>query len=162
MKIALISDTHNSLNKKFIPHLQQADEIWHAGDIGSIDLVNKLESYAKLVAVYGNIDNHIIRQSFPMIRQFEIKNIKFLLTHIGNYGGTYAPGIRNILYENTPDVLISGHSHILKITKDPSLNMLHINPGSAGNYGIHKVNTIIKFQITDKIKNLEVIEVPRN
>ena len=161
MKIALISDTHSSINNMFIPHLKEADEIWHAGDIGS-NIIDKLESYAKVRAVYGNIDDYIIRQSFPKVLHFEINNISFVLTHIANYGGTYAPAIRNILYKNTPDVLISGHSHILKIVKDSTLKMLHINPGSAGSYGIHKVNTMVVFKITNKIENLKVIEAPRN
>ena len=161
-KIILLSDTHNSLDKRFTKHFQNADEIWHAGDIGDIKIIDQLRMYAKVRAVWGNIDNHIIRSEFKENLFFKCEDVKVMMTHIGGYPGRYSKKIISIIEQANPDIFISGHSHILKVIYDKKNNLLHMNPGSMGDYGIHKVKTILSFIIEDeKVKNLNIIEFPR-
>lgn len=161
-KIILLSDTHNSLDKRFTKHLQNADEIWHAGDIGDIKIIDQLRMYAKVRAVWGNIDNHIIRSEFKENLFFKCEGMKVMMTHIGGYPGRYSKKIISIIEQANPDIFISGHSHILKVIYDKKNNLLHMNPGAMGDYGIHKVKTILSFIIEDeKVKNLNIIEFPR-
>ena len=161
-KIILLSDTHNSLDKRFTKHFQNADEIWHAGDIGDIKIIDQLRMYAKVRAVWGNIDNHIIRSEFKENLFFKCEGMKVMMTHIGGYPGRYSKKIISIIEQANPDIFISGHSHILKVIYDKKNNLLHMNPGAVGDYGIHKVKTILSFIIEDeKVKNLNIIEFPR-
>jgi len=161
-KIILLSDTHNSLDKRFTKHFQNADEIWHAGDIGDIKIIDQLRMYAKVRAVWGNIDNHIIRSEFKENLFFKCEGMKVMMTHIGGYPGRYSKKIISIIEQANPDIFISGHSHILKVIYDKKNNLLHMNPGAMGDYGIHKVKTILSFIIEDeKVKNLNIIEFPR-
>jgi len=161
-KIILLSDTHNSLDKRFTKHFQNADEIWHAGDIGDIKIIDQLRMYAKVRAVWGNIDNHIIRSEFKENLFFKCEGVKVMMTHIGGYPGRYSKKIISIIEQANPDIFISGHSHILKVIYDKKNNLLHMNPGAMGDYGIHKVKTILSFIIEDeKVKNLNIIEFPR-
>ena len=161
-KIILLSDTHNSLDKRFTKHFQNADEIWHAGDIGDIKIIDQLRMYAKVRAVWGNIDNHIIRSEFKENLFFKCEGMKVMMTHIGGYPGRYSKKIISIIEQANPDIFISGHSHILKVIYDKKNNLLHMNPGAIGDYGIHKVKTILSFIIEDeKVKNLNIIEFPR-
>lgn len=161
-KIILLSDTHNSLDKRFTKHFQNADEIWHAGDIGDIKIIDQLRMYAKVRAVWGNIDNHIIRSEFKENLFFKCEGVKVMMTHIGGYPGRYSKKIISIIEQANPDIFISGHSHILKVIYDKKNNLLHMNPGAVGDYGIHKVKTILSFIIEDeKVKNLNIIEFPR-
>ena len=161
-KIILLSDTHNSLDKRFTKHFQNADEIWHAGDIGDIKIIDQLRLYAKVRAVWGNIDNHIIRSEFKENLFFKCEGVKVMMTHIGGYPGRYSKKIISIIEQANPDIFISGHSHILKVIYDKKNNLLHMNPGAMGDYGIHKVKTILSFIIEDeKVKNLNIIEFPR-
>lgn len=161
-KIILLSDTHNSLDKRFTKHFQNADEIWHAGDIGDIKIIDQLRMYAKVRAVWGNIDNHIIRSEFKENLFFKCEGAKVMMTHIGGYPGRYSKKIISIIEQANPDIFISGHSHILKVIYDKKNNLLHMNPGAMGDYGIHKVKTILSFIIEDeKVKNLNIIEFPR-
>ena len=161
-KIILLSDTHNSLDKRFTKHFQNADEIWHAGDIGDIKIIDQLRMYAKVRAVWGNIDNHIIRSEFKENLYFKCEGMKVMMTHIGGYPGRYSKKIISIIEQANPDIFISGHSHILKVIYDKKNNLLHMNPGAVGDYGIHKVKTILSFIIEDKkVKNLNIIEFPR-
>jgi len=161
-KIILLSDTHNSLDKRFTKHFQNADEIWHAGDIGDIKIIDQLRLYAKVRAVWGNIDNHIIRSEFKENLYFKCEGMKVMMSHIGGYPGRYAKKIFPIIEQANPDIFISGHSHILKVIYDKKNNLLHMNPGAIGDYGIHKVKTILSFIIEDeKVKNLNIIEFPR-
>ena len=161
-KIILLSDTHNSLDKRFTKHFQNADEIWHAGDIGDIKIIDQLRMYAKVRAVWGNIDNHIIRSEFKKNLFFKCEGMKVMMTHIGGYPGRYSKKIISIIEQANPDIFISGHSHILKVIYDKKNNLLHMNPGAMGDYGIHKVKTILSFIIEDeKVKNLNIIEFPR-
>ena len=162
-KIILLSDTHNYLDKKIFPYLETCDEIWHAGDIGNWEIINQLNTFAKVRAVYGNIDGKEIRSELEESLQFTCGNMKILMQHIGGYPGNYAKNIRNIIIKEDIDIFISGHSHILKVIYDKELNVLHMNPGSIGNYGHHKVKTIISFIIENKkINDMNVIEFPRS
>lgn len=161
-KIGLLSDTHSLWDDKFEEHLKDCDEIWHAGDIGTLQLADRFESLKPFRAVYGNIDDASIRRAYPKVARFEVEGVDVLMTHIGGYPGRYNADIRQELYSNPPDVFISGHSHILKVMYDKKINCLHMNPGAAGNYGVHQVRTILRF-ILDKgnIRDLEIVEMKR-
>ncbi len=159
-KIGLISDTHNHLDEAVFKHFDKVDEIWHAGDIGSIALAEALQSFKPLKAVYGNIDGYDIRSVFPAELLFYCEEVKVFIKHIGGYPGRYAPGVKKMIETERPQLFISGHSHILKILYDQKLNCLHMNPGAAGLQGFHKVKTLIRFVIDGKnIKDCEVIEL---
>ena len=161
-KIILLSDTHSALDERFLPHLEDANEIWHAGDIGDIKVLENLEKTTKVRAVYGNIDNHIIRSATKEFINFKCEEVNVLITHIGGYPGKYAKGIKEKIQKLRPKLFICGHSHILKVIFDKRFNLLHMNPGAAGNYGIHKVKTILKFKIDkENITDLKVIELKR-
>jgi putative phosphoesterase len=137
------------------------DEIWHVGDIGNREILQQLKQINSIRAVYGNIDNAFIRNEYPEHLLFSINSVKVLLIHIGGYPGKYSPKARQLIFAHKPDLFISGHSHILKVMNDKTLNLLHINPGAAGIQGFHQVCTVIKFEINDKIENLEVFEFPK-
>ncbi len=159
-KIGLLSDTHTYLNPRIFEHFKDVDQIWHVGDIGSIEVVEQLEAFKPFRAVYGNIDGYEIRQKYPIHDRFFCEKVDVLMTHIGGYPGRYDRSIKTILHKQPPKLFISGHSHILKVMYDKSLNLLHINPGAAGRYGFHKVSTIVRFEIENtNIQNLEVIEL---
>jgi putative phosphoesterase len=161
-KIILLSDTHSALDERFLPHLEDANEIWHAGDIGDIKVLENLEKTTKVRAVYGNIDNHIIRSATKEFINFKCEEVNVLITHIGGYPGKYTKGIKEKIQKVRPKLFICGHSHILKVIFDKKFNLLHMNPGAAGNYGIHKVKTILKFKIDkENITDLKVIELKR-
>ena len=160
--ISLLSDTHGVLDERFIPHLKNSDEVWHAGDIGSLDIYDKLTKLKNVKAVYGNIDNHEIRISLKSELFFRCEAVNIFMTHIGGFPGKYSKGIKEKIEKTNPDIFICGHSHILKIMNDKKNNLLFINPGAAGNYGIHKVKTIVKFKIDDKkISDLKIVELKR-
>lgn len=159
-RIGLLSDTHNYWDEKFEKYFAECDEIWHAGDIGSLDLALRLEKLKPLRAVYGNIDGYDVRKSYPECQRFTLEGVDVLITHIGGYPGKYAPNIRSVLLANPPKLFISGHSHILKVMYDDKLKCLHINPGAAGKYGFHKVRTLVRFTLDkENILDLEVIEL---
>ena len=161
-KIILLSDSHHSLDERIFPHLKECDEIWHAGDIGNLEVTDKLKTFAPLRAVWGNIDDHTARKAFREITYFKCQKMKVMMTHIGGYPGRYEKGIKEILKDKRPDLFISGHSHILKVMHDKKLDILHMNPGAIGNYGWHKVKTILAFTVNGKeIKDLRVIEFTR-
>jgi len=160
--IALLSDTHSVLDERFIRHLKNSDEIWHAGDIGSLEIYDKLKTLSNVRAVYGNIDNHKIRITLASELFFKCEGINVYMTHIGGKPGKYSKGIKEKIEKTEPNVFICGHSHILKIMNDKKNNLLYINPGAAGDHGIHQVKTIIKFNIDKKnIKDLKIIELKR-
>ena len=162
-KIILLSDTHHTLDERIFPHLKDCDEIWHAGDIGKLEVTDQLKKFAPLRAVWGNIDDHSARKEFRETTYFKCEQVKVMMTHIGGYPGRYSKGIKDILIRKQPNLFISGHSHILKVMHDKKLNILHMNPGAIGNYGWHKVKTILAFDVEGKdIKNLRVIEFTRN
>ena len=160
--ISLLSDTHSVLDERFIPHLKNSDEIWHAGDIGSLDVYDKLTKLSNVKAVYGNIDDHKIRIGLKSELFFKCEGVNIYMTHIGGFPGKYSKGIKEKIEKTNPNIFICGHSHILKIMNDKKNKLLFLNPGAAGNHGVHKVKTIIKFDIDDKeIKNLKIIELKR-
>ncbi len=157
-KIGLLSDTHAFLDEKVLTYFAECDEIWHAGDIGSIEVLDALQQFKPLKAVYGNIDGHIIRLACPQHLRFRCEEVDVWLTHIGGYPGKYAPEVKPEIIRNPPRLFICGHSHILKVVNDKKLNLLHINPGAAGKYGFHQVRTLVRFIIDGKnITDLEVI-----
>lgn len=160
MRIAVLSDTHAYLDERFLKYFEGCDEIWHAGDIGDLAVTDKLEQITKVRAVYGNIDNHLIRASFPENARFSIDGLKIWITHIGGFPGRYDFRIREEMYQNPPDVFICGHSHILKVQFDKKLRCMCMNPGAAGAYGFHKNQTALRFEIkAGKLENLEVIDL---
>ncbi len=160
LRIGLLSDTHSFLDEKIFDYFAECDEIWHAGDIGSIEIAGRLECFKSFRAVYGNIDNSEIRRRYPLDSRFECEGVRVFMTHIGGYPGKYAARVKAILQQNPVDLYICGHSHILKIMPDQQLGLLHINPGACGNEGFHKIKTIVRFSLqAGQISNLEVIEL---
>jgi putative phosphoesterase len=159
-RILLLSDTHSFWDDRYAKYAEECDEIWHAGDIGSIELVNQLEALKPLRAVRGNIDGGEVRLRFPETLRFKCEEANIVMKHIGGYPGRYDRSIIKQLYTNPPHLFISGHSHILKVQFDPTLNLLHINPGAAGQQGWHKVRTLIRFIVDgSSFRDLEVIEL---
>ena len=161
MKIGLLSDTHSFLDNKVFDYFKEVDEIWHAGDIGDAEVINQLEKYKTVRAVYGNIDDKNIQSRYPEDNWFDCEGIIVWMTHIAGAPPNYNPRIKKVLQEKIPGLLICGHSHILKVVKDKTYqNMVYINPGAAGNHGFHHLKTILRFEILNKeIKNMEVIEL---
>ena len=158
-KILLLSDTHSYIDDRILEYAQQADEIWHAGDIGDISVTDKLAEIKPLRAVYGNIDDNKARAEFPLNNRFTLEGVDIWITHIGGYPGKYNPAIRKEITENPPKLFICGHSHILKVMPDKQLGLIHMNPGAVGKHGFQKVRTMLRFELNEgKIENLEVIE----
>ncbi|MBT8276435.1 MAG: metallophosphatase family protein [Bacteroidia bacterium] len=161
-KILLLSDTHGYIDDLILKHVEQADEVWHAGDIGSIDVSDAIKNIKPLRAVYGNIDNANIRSEFPLNNRFLCEGVDVWITHIGGYPGRYSPAIREEIGSNPPRLFITGHSHILKVMNDAKLGLLHMNPGAIGKHGFHKARTMLRFTISgSEIGDLEVIEYSR-
>lgn len=159
-RIGLISDTHGHWDERYARHFAECDEVWHAGDIGSLEVAERFEAFKPFRAVHGNIDGRDIRLRYPETNRFTIEGADVLIKHIGGYPGNYDASIRGMLRANPPTLFISGHSHILKVMHDRTLNTLHINPGAAGIHGFHKVRTLIRFTIDNgTFSNLEVIEL---
>jgi len=159
-RIGLISDTHGHLDDRIIEYLKPCDEIWHAGDIGSIAVLETLESLKPVKAVYGNIDDYVVRAAIPEIQEFFCEETKVLIKHIGGYPSRYDKSVVEKLKQSSPKLFISGHSRILKVMYDQKLGLLHINPGAVGKSGIHKVRTLIRFSINgSEITDLEAIEL---
>jgi len=162
-KIGLLSDTHSHLDEKIMNFFKDCDEIWHAGDIGSIEVADKISNLKSFKAVYGNIDGQELRISFPKVQSFLCENVKVLMTHIGGYPGKYEKVVRDLIQNLKPNLFISGHSHILKVIYDHKYDLLHVNPGAAGKSGLHKHQTAVRFIIEGKtIKDLEVFEKTRS
>ena len=161
-KILLLSDTHGYIDDKILTYCAEADEVWHAGDVGNPEVIKKIREKAHTRGVYGNIDGREIRSMFPLDERFTLDGVDVWMTHIGGYPGRYEPRVREQLRLNPPKLFISGHSHILKVQYDKKHRLLHMNPGAAGKNGFHKARTMLRFEIDGSdIKNLEVIEFPR-
>ena len=159
-KIGILSDTHSYWDDRYVQYFTGCDEIWHAGDIGVEDIVDRLEQIAPVRAVYGNCDGSMMRRRFKELECFTIDGVKVLMTHIGGYPGKYAPGIKSLLVREQPKLMICGHSHILKVIPDCQLDLLHINPGAAGKQGWQVVRTLVVLTIDNgTIKDCEVIEM---
>ena len=161
-RIGLLSDTHAWWDDRYLQYFKECDEIWHAGDIGSLELAMRLQKFRPLRAVYGNCDGGDLRRMFTEKLRWNCEGASILMTHIGGYPGRYEPRIYPLLCANPPSLFISGHSHILKVQYDEHLHLLHINPGAAGLQGWHKVRTLIRFTVDEgQFRDLEVIEIPR-
>lgn len=161
-KILLLSDTHSYIDNTILKHVANADEVWHAGDIGNLEVTDAIKKLKPLRAVYGNIDNAEARSEFPLDLRFMCEGVSVWITHIGGYPGRYNQRIRDAIREHPPRLFICGHSHILKVMNDKKLKLLHMNPGAIGKHGFHKARTMLRFEIDDKeIKNLEIIEFER-
>ena len=161
-KVGLLSDTHGYWDEKYLQYFEDCDEIWHAGDIGSLEVAQKLAAFRPFRAVYGNIDGQEIRQLYPQILRFTVDGAEVLMKHIGGYPGNYDPSIKGSILVRPPKLFISGHSHILKVKYDKTLDVLHINPGAAGLSGFHQVRTAVRLTIDGAdIRDLEVGEWPR-
>ncbi|NBP68143.1 MAG: metallophosphoesterase [Cytophagia bacterium] len=161
MKIGLLSDTHSHLEKSILDHFKDCDELWHAGDIGEDTVLQQLQDFKPTKAVFGNIDSMKLQRSLAEDLWFECEGLQIWMTHIGGAPPNYNPRIKKKLKEAVPDIFICGHSHILRVMRDPHYaNMLYINPGAAGNHGFHHMKTIMRFDIeAGAIKNVEVIEL---
>lgn len=161
-RIGLLSDTHGNVSERTLKFFENVDEIWHAGDIGTPELADHLAAIKPFRAVWGNIDNHILRRMYTETLRFTLEGVDVLMTHIGGYPGKYDSRIRQELYSNPPKLFICGHSHILKVIFDKKLSCLHLNPGAAGYKGFHTLCTALRFELENgQIKNLEVLEFKR-
>jgi putative phosphoesterase len=159
MKIGILSDTHGWLDPAVYEHFANVDEIWHAGDAGSIEVITELEAFKPLRAVWGNCDGFEVRNAASEYLSFTVDGKKVLLIHIGGYPGRYDSHARDLIREHKPDIFVCGHSHIVKVMYDKANSMLCINPGSAGKTGIHKVMTMLRFSVDGgRIGDMEVIE----
>ena len=159
-KILLLSDSHSYIDNNIVNHAKWSDEIWHAGDIGNIKVIDSLKKQSLVRAVYGNIDNHLTRKIYPENIFFNCEGTSVLITHIGGYPGKYSKRVQLLLSKHKPKIFISGHSHILKVQYDKKLDLLHLNPGAAGNHGFHKIRTMLRFTLDNgAIKDLEIIEL---
>ncbi|MEM5566728.1 metallophosphoesterase family protein [Psychroserpens sp. AS72] len=161
-KILLLSDTHSYIDEAILKHVKKADEVWHAGDIGDLEVTDKIKALKPLRAVYGNIDDAKARLEFPENNRFMCEDVDVFMTHIGGYPPKYNMRTRDLIKENPPRIFICGHSHILKVMPDKRYNLIHMNPGAVGKHGFHNVRTMLRFTIDGtKIENLEVIEFPK-
>ena len=161
-KILLLSDTHGYIDGHIMKYVNESDEVWHAGDIGSIEVKDTISNCKPLRAVYGNIDAMELRLNFPKDLVFICEGVRVFMTHIGGRPGRYAKGISQKLKSVQPKIFICGHAHILKIQFDKTHQVLFINPGAMGKQGFHKVRTMVRFELSrGEIKNMEVIEVNR-
>ena len=159
-KILLLSDTHSYIDKAIIKYARQADEIWHAGDIGKIEVLDELEKITKVRPVYGNIDNHIVRSTTKEINTFICEKVKVSMIHIGGKPPYYKKKSKTLIIKERPKVFVCGHSHILRVEYDKTNRVLFMNPGAAGRHGFHNKRTMIRFEISeDKIENMEIIEL---
>jgi len=161
-KILLLSDTHGYIDDHMMKYVNESDEVWHAGDIGSVEVIDTISNKKPLRAVYGNIDSAELRVSFPKDLVFICEGVDVFMTHIGGRPSHYAKGISQQLKSVQPKIFICGHSHILKIQFDKTHQVLFINPGAMGKQGFHKVRTMVRFELSKgEVNNMEVIEVKR-
>jgi uncharacterized protein len=161
-KILLLSDTHSHIDDTILKYVDQADEVWHAGDIGDLLVTDTLKKRKPLRAVFGNIDDDKARLEFSLNNRFVCENVDVWMTHIGGYPGKYHANIKSEIAKNPPKLFICGHSHILKVMFDKKHHLLFMNPGAAGKSGFHQVRTMLRFVIDgDKIKDLEIIEIEK-
>lgn len=161
-RIGLISDTHGTFDEALREFLRDVDEIWHAGDIGSVETADEIAAFKPLRAVWGNIDGGVMRRIYNEFAVFDCEDVRVVMTHIGGYPRHYAPRAVEKIQTLRPKLFIAGHSHILKVIYDNVYDLLHINPGAAGQYGFHRMRTAIRFEIDGAdIRNMEIWELPR-
>lgn len=160
MKIGLLSDTHSFLDAKIFQYFHQVDEIWHAGDIGDADVLKKLEDFKTTRAVFGNIDDQEMQNVIPEDLVFELEGVKIFITHIAGKPPGYNKRVKQLIKEHQPDLLICGHSHILKVEYDKANQLLFVNPGACGRHGFHRIRTVLRFELNQsKIEKMEVVEL---
>lgn len=160
MRIGLLSDTHGFLDQEIAELLAPCDEIWHAGDFGGIEVADRLARIHPLVGVYGNIDGRDVRIVYPEEQVFVREGITIYMTHIAGYPGRYAARVKARIKEVKPDLVVCGHSHILKILRDPTFGHLHVNPGAVGHHGFHLRRTLLRFQLSEgRIHGMEVADL---
>ncbi len=156
----MLSDTHGHMDETILKYAAQADEVWHAGDIGNLSVTDRLKALKPVRGVYGNIDDHVIQKEFPENNRFMCEGVDVWITHIGGYPNRYNVRVRDEIRSNPPRLFICGHSHILKVMHDKKLGVLHMNPGACGKHGFHQVRTMLRFVIDgEKISDLEVVEL---
>ena len=160
-RIGILSDTHGYWDDRYASHFADCDEIWHAGDVGYYEIIERLKEVAPVVrGVSGNIDHGMVRRKLPEIEIFECEGVRVLLTHIGGYPGRWSPGMKKLLKDEGIGLMVDGHSHILKVIYDKELDLLHVNPGAAGQQGWHKVRTLVKLTVDgDAMRDCEIIEL---
>ncbi|RPH33712.1 MAG: metallophosphoesterase [Bacteroidales bacterium] len=162
-RIGLLSDTHGHWDERLASFFEGCDEIWHAGDIGSLDVADAMARFKPFKAVHGNIDDNRLRVIYPKIQRFTCEGVDVFITHIGGVPSRYERAIIPIIETNPPKLFICGHSHILKVMFDKKRDFLYMNPGAAGVSGFHKYRTALRFSIDGSdIKDLEVLEIPRS
>ncbi len=161
-RIGLLSDTHGYWDERYLKYFAECDEVWHSGDIGSLEVVQKFQEFRMFRAVSGNVDGGDILRLFPKILRWNCEGADVLMTHIGGYPSRYDPRVRNLIFANPPKLFISGHSHILKVQYDKTLGLLHINPGAAGLQGWQQVRTLVRFTVDNgSFSDLDVVEMDR-
>ena len=159
-KIILISDTHGFIPESFWKYLDSADELWHAGDVGNVELIDKLKEKITVKGVYGNIDGDVVRKEFKEYRALKVQGLKVLILHIGGKPYRYSPRMRELMKHYKPDVIVCGHSHILRVEYDKKNKVLFMNPGALGMQGFHTVKTFLRFNVHEaKVSDMEVIEL---
>lgn len=159
-RIGILSDTHGYWDDRYVSYFADCDEIWHAGDIGDISIIGRLGEICPVRAVSGNIDHGEVRRTCPELLTFSVEDVSVLLTHIGGYPGKWSKGMKSILREQGTRLMVDGHSHILRIMYDPELELLHVNPGAAGQQGWHKKRTLVRLVIDGAdMRDCEVIEL---
>ncbi|GAB6982184.1 metallophosphoesterase family protein [Prevotella dentasini] len=163
-KIGIISDTHGHWDEKYEHYFSGCDEIWHAGDIGSLEVADRFESMKPIFrAVCGNCDGHDLRARYREMLRFKCEDVDVLLKHIGGYPGNYDPSVRSVLFSSPPNLFVDGHSHILKVKFDKTLSLLHVNPGAAGLMGWHRERTLVRLVIDgSRFSDCEVITLGRH
>lgn len=160
MKIGIISDTHSYLDDRILHQLKDCEQVWHAGDFGSVEVSDTLSAQNKLIGVYGNIDGKELRAIHPLEQTWEVGGLLVYMTHIAGYPGTYKAKARKAIDELQPDIVVTGHSHITKVVRDPKHGHFHINPGAAGLHGFHKMRTLILMGIEQgKLSEMKVVEL---
>ena len=159
-RILVLSDTHGYIDEKIEKYAKSSDEVWHAGDFGSLEILKKLEKICFFRGVYGNIDDHFLRRSLSEFEIFNVEKLKILLIHIAGNSKNLTSKVKTLINSHKPDILVCGHSHILKVKYLKSKKILYLNPGAAGRHGFHKIRTMIKFEIINKkIENMNIIEL---
>lgn len=162
-RIGLLSDTHGYWDDNYLKYFEPCDEIWHAGDIGSLEVAERLADFRPFRAVYGNIDGQDIRRLYPQVLRFSVDGAEVLMKHIGGYPGHYDSSVIGSIQARPPQLFVSGHSHILKVMYDKKFGLLHVNPGAAGKQGFHQVRTLVRFAIDGgAFRDMEVIELGAN
>ncbi|THH41257.1 metallophosphoesterase family protein [Neolewinella litorea] len=160
VRIGLLSDTHSYLDPAVFTHFADCDEVWHAGDVGDVAILDELEAFRPVRAVYGNIDDSTLRRRLPLDLIFTVEGLRVMMTHIGGYPGRYTPRVRTLLDTERPGLYICGHSHILKVMPDKKRNLLHMNPGACGRHGFHRMRTLLRFTVgAGRVSELEAIEL---